>query len=167
MTGRTHFRITGLSLEPFKPLFALDDAGLARHGASRRVADSKPGYPCRVSLVDAEPGEPLILLPYTHHDVDSPYRSSGPIFVREQACESSLDVDEVPEVVRGRLMSLRAYDAAGLMVGADVVAGQEVAAAIGRFFADEQVAYLHLHNARPGCYSCRVDRVAEAASPGS
>jgi hypothetical protein len=167
MTNRTHFRISGLPLELFKPLFALDDTGLARHGARRCVADSKPGYPCRVSLMDAEPGERLILLPYAHHEVESPYRSSGPIYVRERACESPLGVDEVPEVVRGRLMSLRAYNAAGFMVGADVSAGQEIADAIGRFFADEQVAYLHLHNARAGCYSCRVDRVAESTGPGS
>jgi hypothetical protein len=160
MANRTHFRITGLPLAPFKSLFGLDDAELERQGVRRRVADSKPGYPCRVSLADAEPGERLILLPYPHHDVESPYRSSGPIYVREKACESTPAVDEVPEVVRGRLMSLRAYDAAGFMVGADVSPGQEIADVIGRLFADERVAYIHLHNARAGCYSCRVDRVS-------
>jgi len=26
-------------------------------------------------------------------------------------------------------------------------------------FADPKIAYAHLHNARPGCYSCRAERV--------
>jgi hypothetical protein len=164
MEKRVQFRITGLPMEPFAPLFALDDAGLARQGARRCTADSKPGYPCRVSLVDAEPGEQVLLLPYLHHDVASPYRASGPIYVREHARQPVPAINEVPEVVRDRLLSVRAYDAAGFMVGAEVTEGRELTDKIGRFFADQQVAYLHLHNARPGCYSCRVDRVAEAGS---
>lgn len=155
------FRVTGLPLEPFAPLFPLDDAGLARHGARRVVADRKPGYPCRVSLVDADPGERLILLPYAHHDGDSPYRASGPIFVRELARPAAPAVGELPEVVRQRLLSVRAYDAAGLMTDAEVAEGQDLENVINRFFADPRVAYLHLHNARPGCYSCRVDRVLD------
>ncbi len=159
MEKSVRFRITALPPEPFAPLFALDDAGLARHGARRRTADAKPGFPCRVSLVDAEPGERLILLPFTHHDVASPYRSSGPIYVHEQARRAVPEVNEVPESVRRRLLSARAYDAGGFMLDAEVTEGRDLEQVIGRLFADERVAYLHLHNARPGCYSCRVDRV--------
>ena len=154
----SRFRISGLPLDAFTPLFALGDAELARRSVCRCVADKKPGFPCRVSLVDAEPGERVLLLAFEHHDVASPYRASGPIFVREQARPANLDVNEVPEVVRERLLSVRAYDAAGLMIGAEVAEGGELKVQIGRFFADPKVAYLHMHNARPGCYSCRVDR---------
>jgi hypothetical protein len=153
------FRVTALPRETFAPLFAMDDAELARRGARRYTADSKPGYPCRVSLADAEVGERLILLPYTHHDVASPYRSEGPIFVREQAVRAEPGVNEVPEFLRGRLLSVRAYDAEGFMLGAEVAHGRELEAQVARFFADDRVAYLHVHNARPGCYNCRVDRV--------
>ena len=48
---------------------------------------------------------------------------------------------------------------AHIMVDASVCAGDVVAAEIERQFANAQVAYLHLHNAKQGCYSCRVDRV--------
>ncbi len=152
------FRATGLCLSPFEALFGLDDAELARRGMRRMVADSKPGFPCRVSLEDAEPGERLILLPFEHHDADSPYRASGPIFVREQAREAFDRVGVVPPVLRGRLLSLRAYDEAGLMVDADIVTGDEVEAVIGRFFARDEVSYLHVHNAKRGCFACRIDR---------
>src|SRR5262249_26987467 len=58
------FRITGLSPDPFRPLFGLPDEELARHGARRYRADAKPGYPDRVELRDAEPGETLLLVNY-------------------------------------------------------------------------------------------------------
>jgi uncharacterized protein DUF1203 len=152
------FRISGLPREAFAHLFKLDDAELARHGARRYVADNKPGFPCRVSLKDAEPGERVILLNYAHHDVACPYRASGPIFVREIVEQAALGVNETPEVVRERLLSIRAYDGAGFMHGAEVMEGQKLEEHIRKFFEDDKVAYLHIHNARPGCYSCRVDR---------
>jgi hypothetical protein len=159
MAADIRFQITGLPLDSFTPFFALSDAELASHGACWRIADAKPGYPCRVSLEDAEPGERVLLLPFCHHAVESPYQASGPIFVRERARRARLAVSEVPASVRGRLLSIRAYDAAGVMVDAEVAEGTEVELQVARFFSDPRVAYLHVHNARPGCYSCRVDRI--------
>jgi hypothetical protein len=158
MKTSVSFRIRALPVNLFAPLFSLIDAELTKHHARRCVVDKKPGFPCRVSLVDAEPGERVILLPFPHHAVESPYQASGPIFVRENAREAILDVGEVPESVRQRLLSIRAYDQAGVMVDAEVAEGRELEAQIERFFADSRVACIHLHNARPGCYSCRVDR---------
>ena len=65
----------------------------------------------------------------------------------------------MPEQQRVRLLSVRAYDAKGMMVDAEVAPGGELEAVIERFFRRPEVAYLHAHNARRGCYSCRVDRV--------
>jgi len=155
----TRFRINALPLEPFVPFFAMGDADLAKQNVRRCICDERPGFPCRVSLVDAEPGERLILLPFEHLVLATPYRSSGPIFVREQARQANLEVNEVPEVVRNRLLSIRAYDEVGIMVGAEVAEGRNLEDQIGRFFADAKVGFLHLHNAKPGCFSCRVDRI--------
>ena len=153
------FRLTALSPEPFRPLFDRSDAELAAMGARRVVATHTPGFPCRVSLVDAEPGEELILLPYEHHAVDSPYCASGAIYVRRAAVESrALEAGELPPYVTRRLMSLRAYDADGMMLAADVVDGAALGAELERHFADARVAYIHLHNAKPGCFSCEVVR---------
>jgi hypothetical protein len=152
------FRARGLPVSHFEPLFALDDAELVRRGMRRMTADAKPGFPCRVSLEDAEPGERLILLPFEHQDAHSPYRAAGPIFVREAASAPFDAVDVVPPVLRGRLLSLRAYDAAGFIVDADVVSGDDVEAAIARFFARDEASYLHVHNAKRGCFACRIER---------
>lgn len=152
------FQIHPLPLETFTPLFTLDDEELRARGAKRYVADRRPGFPCRVSLVDAEPGERVILVPFPHQDADSPYRASGPIFVREAAHQSAFGVDDVPELLRLRVLSIRAYDADALMVDADVVDGRDVESLIQRLFAEPGVAYLHIHFARPGCFACRVDR---------
>jgi hypothetical protein len=154
----TEFRVVALRSEPFAPLFELADEQLHEMGARRVTADEKPGFPCRVSLADAEVGETLLLLPFTHHDVSSPYRSSGPIYVRRGVTTASPDVGEIPEMLRHRLLSVRAYDREAMLIGAEVVSGTELDAAVRSRFASEAVAYLHVHNAGPGCYNCRVVR---------
>jgi Protein of unknown function (DUF1203) len=151
------FRFTGIAHEPFAPLFALSDTELAARGMQRVTADSKPGYPCRVSLEDAAIGDTLILLPFDHQPAHSPYKASGPIFVRENA-RQRYDGAAIPEVLHGRLLSLRGYDADDLIVEADVIDGAQAQAALTRMFANTSVRYVHIHNAKRGCYSCRVDR---------
>lgn len=158
MKNSIPFVISGLPADAFTPLFGLTDAELASPGARRCTVDSRPGYPCRVSLEDGRVGEQVILLPYAHHPVTGPYQGTGPIYVRVGARDARLGVNEVPEVVRLRLMSVRAYDADGFMVASNVIEGREIEKQIETFFLNEKVSYLHLHNARPGCYSCRVDR---------
>ena len=152
------FRISGLRRDEFKALFPLDDDALAERGARRQIADKKPGFPCRISLQDADPGERVILLPFQHQATDSPYRASGPIFVREAAQDVTLAVNTVPELLRIRPLSVRAYDSRNLMVEADVVDGRELETLLTRLFENERASYLHVHFARPGCYACRVDR---------
>ena len=152
------FQMIALPFEDFDALFSLNDEALQALGAKRMVADKKPGYPCRVSLIDAEPGETVLLLPFPYHDVASSYRASGPIFVRANAQTAKPAVNEVPEMLRTRLLSIRAYDEKAMMVGADVGNGSELEEHIIRFFNDPNVKYLHLHNARPGCFNCRVVR---------
>ena len=153
-----NFRIHALPVEPFAADLSQADEALRERGIRRVIADDRPAYPCRVSLQDAVEGERLLLLPYLHHDVDTPYRASGPIYVREAAVQAQPVVDEVPALLRSRLLSLRAYDARGMMVWADVVPGNELESGIAQLFAIERVAYLHVHYAKPGCYACRVDR---------
>jgi hypothetical protein len=157
------FRISGLPAEPFLPLFAMSDAALHAQGARRvtTTADIGPlAPPCRVSLRDAAPGETSILLHYPHHVAPaSPYRATGPIFVRQGVAATATFVNHVPAQQRTRLLSVRAYDAAGFMVDAEVGEGATLETLIERMFRRNDVAYLHAHNARRGCYACRIDRV--------
>jgi hypothetical protein len=154
------FQIVGLSADQFSPLFELSDAKLAKLNARRVTALNKPGYPCRVSLADAEVGEELLLLSFRHQAADSPYNASGPIFVRKAALQAVIKPDFVPDYVSSRLMSVRAYDSGHLMIDAVVCAGSETSATVRRMFSSTEVAYIHLHNANRGCFSCIVNRVA-------
>ncbi len=153
------FRLVGLDRAAFAPLFDLDDDALRARGARRRIATAASGFPCRISLQDAAVGEELLLLPFEHLTEDSPYRASGPIYVRRNAQPRTLGVGEVPAYVSARQISLRGYSERHLMVDAVVCEGTDVATQIERMFADPKIAYAHLHNARPGCYSCRAERV--------
>ena len=152
------FQFIALAHEPFAPLFLLSDAELNALSARRMVVDANPGVPCRVSLADAEAGETVIVLPYAHHEVASPYRGAGPIFVREGARTATPTAGEIPRMFRHRLLSVRAYDADAMMIGAETVKGGELEDALRRLFSDARVHYLHLHNAGPGCYNCKVVR---------
>lgn len=152
------FRITGLQPAPFAHLFALTDDELARHRAVRRVCDEKPGFPCRVSLADAEPGEEVLLVNYEHLPVDSPYRASHAIYVRAAAKRPYDAVNEIPAALGSRLLALRAFDAGGLMIAADIVEGRESRPVIARFLENPEAAYLHAHFARRGCFAARIDR---------
>jgi len=153
------FRLVGLDPTPFQPLFRLPDEELAWRGIRRVVADAGSTLPCRVSLEDAPAGDELLLLPFEHQPACSPYRASGPIFVRRGQPRRELPPDTVTSYVTTRLMSVRAYDAADLIVDAAVCEGLAVADEIRRLFAREDVAYIHLHNARRGCFSCKVERL--------
>src|SRR5262245_58016777 len=155
---KNSFQLVALASQPFESLFRASDSDLEARGARKMVADEKPGFPCRVSLADAEVGETVVLLSYTHHDVDSPYRGSGPIFVRAGARTAQPAAGEIPAMFLHRLLSVRAYDDAAMMVGAEVVEGTELEAAIRRLFSIENASYLHIHNARPGCFNCKVIR---------
>ena len=152
------FQISALPLTAFAPLFALDDEQLHERGAKRYLAGRDSRFPCRVSLEDAAEGESAVLVPFTHQPADSPYRASGPIFVREAARQALPDVNHVPQQLRLRLLSVRAYDAEAVMVDADIVDGRELESVVGRMFTDSRAQYLHVHFARPGCYACRIDR---------
>jgi Protein of unknown function (DUF1203) len=157
-TEPVHFTAHGLSPEPFQALFELSDEELATRRAKRVVADSKPGFPCRISLQDAEPGDEVILTNFIHLPSESPYRSTHAVYVRRAATTAASYSDSVPEMLRSRLLSVRAFDAKDMLVGADVIEGDRVEEVIARFFEDPAVQFLHVHFAKPGCYACRIDR---------
>jgi hypothetical protein len=152
------FRLIGLPAQDFSHLFALSDEQLATQAAVRRVADARePGYPCRVSLTDSQPGDELVLVNYEHHPVTSPYRMRFAIFVRKG--EETYDrIDEVPQQLRIRELAVRAFDRDAMLVGWELVDGRDLEATIERLLADARATYLHIHFAAPGCYAARVER---------
>lgn len=153
----SNFKILALE-DNFDALFQLSNEELNKRGMQRTTVSKYPGTPCRISLQDAPIGEEVILLPHEHHQTGSPYRASGPIFIRKHVQAAALSENEIPKMLNHRLLSVRAYDAHGFMIEATVCEGAELRSTINGLFSDQAIMYLHIHNARPGCYNCKVIR---------
>ena len=156
------FQIEALDQGLFSRLFELTDEELAKIHAVRMIADEKPGFPCRVSLEDADPGEETLLITFDNHDVSSPYKSSGPIFVRKQAKTARPAPNEIPHMLIHRMLSLRGFDKNAMMLEASTIHGTELRYTIQHFFENPNVDYIHIHNSGPGCYNCSVVRACES-----
>jgi hypothetical protein len=153
------FVISGLDPAPFRDLYGMADAALSCHLAQRVVADAAFGYPDRITLCDAAIGETLLLVNHVHQPAATPYFASHAVFVREGAEEPARLVDRVPLMLARRMLSLRAFDDAGAMVAAELVAGEDAVPAITTLLASPQAAYLHAHFAVRGCFAARIDRI--------
>jgi hypothetical protein len=152
------YRISGLSPEPFQPLFRLSESELAACGIIRMRVDESPGYPDRITLREVPVGDTVLLLNHVSLNVSSPYRATHAIFVWEGATDRYDEVGLVPEVMRRRLLSLRAFDISGMMQSADVVEGTGIEAVIERMFSDASVSMIHVHNAKQGCFAGEIVR---------
>lgn len=151
------YRIEGLAPAAFESLFGMMDGELAARGAVRVVADSPTGYPCRVSLADAAPGDELVLLNHVSHDVAGPFRTSYGIYVRKGAEPAAFE-DEPPEMLDKRTLGLRGFDAEGMLRGALLAMPGEADARIRELFERPEVATIHAHNAAYGCFLARIER---------
>lgn len=152
------FKVVALDADQFSDLFELDNETLASRGVERHIVDAKPGYPCRVSLVDCEIGDSVLLINFEHQPAATPYRSSHALFVREGVETAKPGIDEVPELLKIRMLSVRAFDKHGAMLDAELTSGENLGEIIERLFANREVEYLHAHNAARGCYSAKIVR---------
>lgn len=152
------FQIHALAGNDFEELFEFSDAELKQIGALRVTADSKPGFPCRVSLQDADIGDELILTHFEHLPEKSPYRASHAIYVRKGACQATPARNEVPQSLSLRILSVRAFGDDNLMKEADLVAGKALSAKLDTLFANPAIDYVHIHNAKQGCFAAKATR---------
>ena len=149
--------VRGLDPKPFAQLFGLGHSALAENGAVRVTVDG-PGYPCRVSLTDRQPGEKMLLVNHVSHDVAGPYRASHAIFVSEGAEAPAEFVDTVPPVFETRTLSLRGFGKDGMMEDAILAQPGEAEAGILKLFANPAIETIHAHNATRGCFSAKIER---------
>lgn len=127
-------------------------------GGPSSIADAHPGYPCRQCLRDAELGDELILVSYDPFDTTSPYRSASPIFLHRQACAPDGDATILPAQLTSRLLSVRAFDDAAMMLDAAMIDGAELETTVQQMFDDDAITVLHVHNAVRGCFAARIER---------
>lgn len=156
---QNNFQLVALDKSLFESYFDMSEAELSKIGIRKMVVDEFPGFPCRVSLADAEIGEEVILLNYDHHSVSSPYKGNGPIFVRKTASTLKPGINEVPKMFDHRLLSIRGFDKDSTMIFADVIQGSTLKEKLFEALGNKAIEYLHIHNAKPGCYNCTVKRV--------
>ena len=152
------YKISGLEPSQFRHLAGLSDEELAAHGAVRMIANGQLSFPCRVQLDDAKAGEPLLLINHVSHEGNNPYRASHAIFVSETATEAAVYEDEVPPALQRRILSLRAFDKAGMMTDAALAQLGEADAAIRKLLASDAVDHIDAHNAIRGCFAARIER---------
>jgi hypothetical protein len=150
--------VRGLDPKPYSKLFGLSDEELAHKGVVRMTVTEMPSFPCRVSLTDRDIGESVLLLNHVSHDVANPYRASHAIFVTEGAEQPAEYVDEVPPVFEPRVLSLRGFDANGMMADAILTQPGEADAGIRKLFGNPAVVTIHAHNAARGCFSAKIER---------
>lgn len=128
-----------------------------------QTADATPGFPCRQCLRDAEVGDEVVLVSFDPFDgwpaaEASPYRSASPIYLHRRDCSARLDPNPIPRQLAERRLSVRAFDAAAMMSGAELVDGGDLSATLTRLLADPAVHRVHVHNAGAGCFAASAGR---------
>ena len=153
------FQVLPLQADAFRPLYGLTDAALAARGVVAETADKKPGFPCRVSLRHAEPGERVLLLNHVHQPADTPFRASHAIYVLEGAETAQLAAGELPEVFKlPTVLSIRAFDDTGMLRTAELVDSVQAAETFEGLLMRDDVHCLHVHFAKYGCFAAQVVR---------
>jgi hypothetical protein len=109
-----------------------------------------------VSLIDRQLGEKVLLLNHVSHDVANPYRASHAIFIAD--AEQAEFIDQVPPVFQTRVLSLRGFDANGMMADAILTEPGEADEGIRTLFSNPEIATIHAHNATRGCFSAKIER---------
>lgn len=152
------YLVSGIDPAPYHRLSGLSDDELALEGVLRLKVTNRPGFPCRVTLTDCPVGETVLLLNHVSHDVMNPYRATHAIFIAERAEKAGEYVDEVPPALSFRILSLRGFDAEGMMVDAILTQAGETDAGIRKLFENPAIATIHAHNAARGCFAAKIQR---------
>jgi hypothetical protein len=149
------FRIVPLSTEVAEEARHLAKCGARDHAVIK--VDSPTGYPCRHCLRWAQPGEHVLLFPYTSIPAGHPYSETGPIFVHAEACQRYGATREYPADFRnGR--AFRAYDADCNMIDAEIVNGREPEAVIEKLLQNPKTEFVDARSLAHGCFTFRILR---------
>jgi Protein of unknown function (DUF1203) len=135
-------------------------AALADGTAVEVTSNEDAPFPVRCCLHDATAEEGVLLLSMQPRSGDSPYAAPGPVYIHRNRCTGYSSRAEVPQILRGRTLSLRGYTDEHMITGTAVVAGDDVERAAQQLLDVPGTAYLFVHFAGPGCYACRIDPAA-------
>ena len=149
------FRIIPLPTEIAETARRVVESGAADHALI--MVDSPGSAPCRHCLRWAQPGERVILFPYTTIPSGHPYSETGPIFVHANECQRYSAINEYPPDFRnGRVF--RAYDSNFNIIDAQVMDGGEPEVIIERLLQNPDTAFVDARSVTHGCFTFRVQR---------
>jgi hypothetical protein len=149
------FRIVPLPTEIADAARRAVKAGAVDHALI--TVDSPESSPCRHCLHWAQPGERVILFPYTAIPSGQPYSETGPIFVHADGCQRYSATNEYPADFRnGRVF--RAYDSKYNIIDAQALDGSEPEVVIESLFQNRDTAFVDVRSATRGCFTFRVQR---------
>ncbi len=157
----SNFRIVPLPTEIAEAARRALNEGAADHALV--TADSPDSAPCRHCLRWAQPGERVVLFPYSAIAAGRPYSETGPIFVHFDKCERYSATDQYPAAFRnGRVF--RAYDSNYKIIDAQVVTVSAPEDVIESFFQNPETAFVDARSVTRGCFTFRIVRVAHTSS---
>jgi Protein of unknown function (DUF1203) len=149
------FRIVPVPTETAEAARRAVNTGASDHAMV--TVDSPGSCPCRHCLRWAQPGERVILFPYSAVPSGYPYSETGPIFVHAEKCNRYSTADEYPAAFRnGRVF--RGYDSNYKIIDAKVVNGSEPEAVIQELFRNSDVAFVDVRSFTHGCFTFRIQR---------
>lgn len=154
----THFRCVPIPTETAQRWrqTGRDDAA----NPLRRAISTGTGAPCRHCLRNGTTGEEMLLGSYHLPSPTGIYWTPSPIFLHARDCAAYTGQDEIADIIRTSLISVRAYDAEQIILYdlGQVAEGPHADAPLARALADPRTAFVNIHTAKPGCLLCRVDR---------
>jgi Protein of unknown function (DUF1203) len=116
---------------------------------------------CRRCLRRFNPGERRLLFKYRPFQSEGVFAEAGPIYIHENDCQPEAEVlTEYPIEFRGLPLLLRAYTQDDEQVDSKLIKEGDAETIIDSFFANHEVAYIHLRDGESGCYYARIERGA-------
>ena len=100
----------------------------------------------------------MILCNFEHLAEISPYGASHAIYVRREAVQAVPAVGEVPSILLRRMLFVRGFGADHCIKAAEVIEGRTLSATIEAFFSKTVISYIHIHNAKHGCFAAKALR---------
>jgi Protein of unknown function (DUF1203) len=117
---------------------------------------------CRRCLRRFNPGERRLLFKYRPFDKEGVFAEAGPIYIHENDCRPEAEIlTGYPDDFRELPLLLRAYTRDDSQVDSKLIKNGEAETIIDTFFADPEVAYIHLRDGESGCYYARIERAED------
>jgi hypothetical protein len=79
-------------------------------------------------------------------------------FLHERACTPHTGSVGLPTQLTSRQLSIRAFDREAMMLDAAIIDGIHLEEQLRRFFENDAVSEIHVHNATRGCWATSVIR---------